>query len=81
MADYSPSDEDWADRAEELAETTVLSHRQAEVQALTEQHRSRQEIADELDVSINTVDEHRQKIKARVQLAENTVEELGNDKN
>jgi len=77
MGKYTPElADDWDDRAQELYEDTVLSKRQADVQALSEQGLSRQDIADELEISINTVDEHRQDIKKRVQLAENTVEEL-----
>jgi len=77
MGDYTVSTpDDWEARAEELADHTVLSRRQADVQALTEGGLSRQEIADELDISINTVDEHRQDIKKRKRLAENTLEQL-----
>jgi len=79
MGKYTPElDPNWQERAEELAETTVLTRRQADVQALSEQGLTRQEIADELDVSINTIDEHRQDIKKRIKRAEQTVDELGN---
>lgn len=66
----------WQHRADELAERTVLSPRQADVQALTEIGASRQFIANELGISMNTVDEHRQAIKRRVQEAEATIEEI-----
>lgn len=61
-------------RADELRETTVLSPRQAEVRAFSEAGLSRQEIADLLEISINTVDEHRQEIKRKIEQAENTVQ-------
>lgn len=78
MANYSPEiGEEWTERADDLSQNTVLSQRQADVQALSEQGCTRQEIADELEISINTVDEHRQDIKKRIRLAEKTVDELG----
>jgi len=74
---YIPEiDDDWKHRATVLYKNTVLCKRQADVHALSEQGLSRREIANELDISINTVDAHRQKIKERVQLAENTLKEL-----
>lgn len=79
MADYTADvPDDWQDRADELTAETVLSKRQADVRALSEAGLPRQDIADELGISINTVDEHRQGIKERLRLAENTVEEIGN---
>lgn len=78
MSEDSNADmQEWESRAEFLAENTVLPARTAQVQALTELGRSRQQIADELDISPNTVDEHRQTVKKRLQLAKTTVEELG----
>lgn len=72
------TDDDWQDRADDLAERTALAPRQAEVQALSERGLSRSDISEELDISINTVDEHRQAIKRRLREAEATIEEIQN---
>jgi DNA-binding CsgD family transcriptional regulator len=78
MSDYTPAiDESWVERAAKLYEETVLSERQADIQALKEQGATRQDTADELGISVNTVDEHRREIKERIERAKKTVEELG----
>jgi len=64
-------------RTDELRKETVLSPRQAEIQAFTEAGWSRQEIADYLNISIHTVDEHRQAIKEKIRRSEATVADLG----
>lgn len=77
MNDYTPTiPRDWDDRAEELREKTLLTKREAEVRALTEAGCSREEIADVLDISIYTVDEHRQAFKRRLRRARETAEEF-----
>ena len=78
MSKYGPEalDPDWEEQAEELYEETVLGPKQSKVHVLTDAGLSRQEIADELDISTSTVDNHRQDIKEHVHLAIDTVEQL-----
>lgn len=66
----------WVDRAEYLYENTVLSKRQADIQALTEEELSREEIAETLDIAASTVDQHRQEISDRIEKSKQTLDEL-----
>lgn len=64
-------------RTDQLRDETVLSPRQAEIQAFTEAGWSRAEVADHLGISVNTVDEHKQAVKEKLRRAESTVDEVG----
>lgn len=70
---------DYDDRADELESETVLTHAEAEVQALKERGLSHAEIADEIDRSKSTVDELSRRINERVEAARATVEKLDAD--
>lgn len=67
------------ERASELKSQTILSERQAQVQALYEQGASRDEMATELDVTTGTVDSHRDRVAKKLHAAQRTVDEIGND--
>lgn len=70
-------DDETRDRISTLAETTVLSRREAEVQALKEAGYTHEEIGDDLGLSKSTVDEYSRRINDRVQRARATTKELG----
>jgi DNA-binding CsgD family transcriptional regulator len=64
------------ERVSELEAHTILSERQAQVQALSEQGASRGEIAAELGISIGTVDSHRGRVAEKLHAARRTVEKV-----
>lgn len=68
------SEEDWRDRADELASRTVLKRRESDVQALKEAGLSHAEIADELGLVKSTVDEYSRRINERLDRAQRTLE-------
>jgi len=59
-----------------LEGTTVLSRREAEVQALKEAGQTHKQISEELDLSKSTVDEYSRRINDRLQRAWATAREL-----
>lgn len=63
-------------RAGYLERNTVLSPRRAEIQALRERGLGRNQMAEQLDLSVNTIDEHRQEIEQTIERAKTTVNEL-----
>ncbi|PSQ42886.1 hypothetical protein BRD17_07450 [Halobacteriales archaeon SW_7_68_16] len=67
---------DHDERAELLAERTVLKQREAEVQALKEAGRTHAEIAETLDLSKSTIDEYSRRINDRLVRAEATLDEI-----
>jgi DNA-binding CsgD family transcriptional regulator len=64
------------DRVSELTAETILSKRQAQVQALYEQGASREEIAIKLGISTGTVDSHRGRVAKKLHAARKTVSHL-----
>lgn len=66
----------YEDRADELAEITTLTEGEARVQALLEEDKGRQEIAEKLGIAPSTVDTNKQRIKDRVERARATLEEI-----
>lgn len=66
-------------RTDELRQETVLSPRQAEIQAFMEAGLARGGIAECLGISPNTVDEHKQAIKEKIRRAEGTLQELSTE--
>lgn len=64
------------ERVNELAETTVLSRREAEVYVFKEQGWTHEEIADELGIAKSTVDEYSRRINDRLKRAKMTVRML-----
>jgi|APHM01.1.fsa_nt_gi ATP-dependent transcriptional regulator len=64
------------ERVSELETHTILSKRQAQVQALSEQGASRDEIATELGISVGTVDSHRGRVAKKLHAARRTVEKV-----
>jgi DNA-binding CsgD family transcriptional regulator len=70
------SEYDISERATELESRTTLSRRQAEVYALHEQGATPSEMAAELDVSLGTVNSHRNRVREKYDQARNTVNEL-----
>jgi DNA-binding CsgD family transcriptional regulator len=67
------------ERTSELESQTILSERQAQVQALYERGASRDEMAAELDVTLGTIDSHRARVEKKLHLARRTVGEIGTD--
>lgn len=70
------SEYDINQRATELEAHTSLSRRQAEVYALHEQGATPAEMAAELDVSLGTVNSHRNRVREKYDQARKTVNEL-----
>lgn len=56
----------YQDRVEVLETRTPLTEREAQVQALTEQGLSRNEIADEIGRAIHTVDGAKQRVRRKI---------------
>lgn len=71
--------EDVEQRASYLSNTTVLSEREAEVQALKEAGLTHEQIAERLEVSKSTVDEYSRRINQRLKQAKATVRQLGDE--
>lgn len=70
---------EYEERAEILSDKTVLTETEAEVQALVENGADRDQIADELDMAVSTVDTHKQNIKQRLNEVRWTKEEIDID--
>jgi len=63
-------------RADYLYENTVLTRQQSRIFAFREAGKERQYIANQMDISINTIDEHRQRAVQKIHQATMTVEEI-----
>lgn len=68
---YGSFHQSWERHANYLYENTSLSRRQAEVESLSQFGFKRQNIANVLDVSPNTVDDHSSKLKQKINWAQN----------
>lgn len=66
-------------RAEEIADETLLTDREAQVWLLQEEGLTRDMIATELGVSIHSVDEYRKRRSKKLRKAEATVQVLKGD--
>lgn len=69
--------EDWHARAASLRSNTRLSEQEAQVMAMRDFGYERRAIADELDISPNSVDDARQRAETKVREARRLLSYLG----